>query len=339
MAMCTCANPDAIVNQLKEQNKILQDFHETFYGKNMEHDTGEGSLHGKSMSVPSSPGFTIPTTAVIDKALQDMQTQADAGGRPGLGAAPTRFATWAAPEISNDGEYSWSWIWRAAGLALAIYNAKIQGDIYGKQEKLSNDYYNMAKDKLSRFMNNYKPLELALLEEVKTEKESKMDCKDDRKRAKSSVNGAFSTLSAYLDNQAKKLHVCVDDSKSYRMDYRKAMMLVDMENYNLIDDQLYTDYKNDRRWNRRSNVLNLGRNMSGEALSFGDVARTFYGQLGPQLDKVVGCLMGAIGYYGGRNDTYYPNMFLGSYGGLGNSLISTSTTAGQWQPQSLAAGV
>lgn len=338
MASCTCANPDAIVKQLEKQNELLDAFHKTYYGESMEADSSDAEHHGKSMSIPGSLGFTVPKTAA-DRVLQELQTQGDAGGKPGLGAAPTRFATWAAPEISNDGEYSWSWIWRAAGLALAIYNAKIQGDIYKEQETLSNDYYSMAKDKLDRFMNNYKPLELALLEEVKTAPEAEMNCKDDRKRAKASVNSAFQVMNSYLDSQAKKLRVCVDDSKSYRMDYRKAMMLVDAENYNLIDDQFYTDYKNDRRWNRRSNVLGLGRNMSGEALNFGDVAKTFYGQLGPQLDKVTGSLMGAIGYYGGRNDTYYPSMFLGNYGGLGNSLISTGTTAGQWQPQQLGAGV
>ena len=337
MASCTCANPNAIVEQLKEQNKLLQAFHETFYGKEMTHDKGEESLHGKSMSIPSLD-FKVPKTAA-DRVLEELQTDADAGGQPGRGLAPVRFATWAAPEISNDGEYSWSWIWHAAGLALAIYNAKIQGQIYDKQEELSNNYYSMAKDKLDRFMNNYKPLELALLEEAKTEPEAEMNCKDDRKRAKASVNGAFDTLGGYLERQAKKLRICIDDSKTHRMDYRKTLALVDAENYNLIDDQLYVDYKNDRRWNRRSNVLSLGRNMSGEALNFGDVARTFYGQLGPQLDKITGSLMGAIGYYGGRNDTYYPNMFLGNYGGLGNSLISTGTTAGQWQPQQLAAGV
>lgn len=335
MASCTCANPNAIVEQLKEQNDILKDFHETYYGKDMQNDTQGGDLHGGSLTVPSDATFSSPA----DAALHDAQVAADAGGKPRLGAAPTRFATWAAPEVSNEGESAWSWIWRTAGLALALYNTKIQGKIYKEQERLSNNYYNMAKDKLNRFMNNYKPLELALLEEVKTEPEAEMNCKDDRKRAKASVNGAFDTLGGYLERQAKKLRVCIDDSKTHRMDYRKTLALVDAENYNLIDDQLYVDYKNDRRWNRRSNVLSLGRNMSGEALNFGDVARTFYGQLGPQLDKITGSLMGAIGYYGGRNDTYYPNMFLGNYGGLGNSLISTGTTAGQWQPQQLAAGV
>ncbi len=135
------------------------------------------------------------------------------------------------------------------------------------------------------------------------------------------------------------MRVCIDDAKTGRMAYRKTIMLVDTENYNLVDDQFYTDYKNDRRWNRRGEVLNLGRNMSGEALSFGDVARAYYDKLGTQLDKVTSSIMGAVGYFGGRNDTYYPNMFLGNLGGLNNNLIPTGTTAGQWQPSMLSAGV
>ena len=333
MASCTCANPDAVVKAIdrfrEEQSDNFKDFHETFYGKQMINDekhenftySGEGA------------------TDAASQALRDAQTMADASGRPGLGMAPIRFSNWAAPEVTNDGEKAWSWIWQAAGLALAAYNSKIQDNIYREQKRLSDDYYSMAKQKLDRFMNNYRPFEEALLDEVKTEPISKLNCKDDRKRAKTTVNSAYSVLSNYLTRQAKKLRICVDDAKAARMTYRKTLMLVDTENYNLIDDQFYTDYKNDRRWNRRSSVLSLGRNMSGEALSFGDVARAYYGNLGPQLDKVTNSLMGAVGYFGGRNDTYYPNMFLSNYGGLGNNLVSTGTTAGQWQPASLSAGV
>lgn len=336
MASCTCANPDAVVNAInefrKEQTNNFNTFHETFYGKSMTND-------------PDHEQATPSTGDAATDALREIQTQQDASGRPGLGLAPLRFSNWAAPEISNDGEGAWSYLWQVAGLALAAYNAKKQQDIYDEQKKLSDRYYTMAKKKLDRFMEgteghkSYKELELSLLDEVKTEPEHEMDCKDDRKRAKTATNSAYSVLDNYLTRQAKKMHVCIDDSKTGRMAYRKTIMLVDTENYNLIDDQFHTDYKNDRRWNRRSEVLNLGRNMSAEALSFGDVARAYYDKLGPQLDKVTSSIMGAVGYFGGRNDTYYPNMFLGNLGGLNNNLIPTGTTAGQWQPQALSAGV
>lgn len=342
MAMCTCADPEAIVRKLDEQNKLLTAFHETFYGKKMEDDPPGGLQHGKAVPDMSVPGVS---SYVGNDAASSVEG-GDPGGKEKLGLAPIRFSNWAAPEVSNDGENKWSWIWQIAGIALALYNTKKQGDIADKQQRLSNDYYNMAKYKLDRFMKgtdghtSYKDFELSLLDEVKTEPVAKMDCKDDRKRAKASTNSAYSTLGNYLEQQGKKLRVCIDDSKSFRMDYHKARMLVDMENYNLIDDQMYTDYKNDRRWNRRSEVLSLGRNMTGEALSYGDVARTLYNQLGPQFDKITGSIAGAIGYFGGRNDTYYPNLFLGNYGGLNiNNLASANTSAGQWQPQALSAGV
>lgn len=156
-----------------------------------------------------------------------------------------------------------------------------------------------------------------------------MVCDDDRQRAELSVNTAFDSLNQHLSRQARKLRLCIDPSMVGMVDHKRALALVDTENYNIQDDQWFTDFKNDQRWNRRSNVLNLGRNLSSEALKYGDVARSLYANVGAQIDKAASSLIGALGYYGARNDTYYPTTYLSGAGGANNSmLVNTSVTPG-----------
>lgn len=312
MASCTCANPESVTNAIKSHSSARdtnsKDLMTVIAGDKMEpepeHSGGGGQDSGDKMIAPL-----------------------------------IRFSNWAAPEVSNTGEGVWSNLWQAAATAIALYNVKMQGDISDEQMNLANQYYDMAKYKLDRFMKNYKPLEEKLLRETRTTPVREMDCADDRKRAKASVNSAYESLSEYASRQAKKLRVCVDESMMGFLGFRQNTLLVDTENYNLLDDQFYTDYKNDQRWNRRSNVLNLGRNMGAQALSYGDVARSLMGNLSGQLDKITGSLMTAVGYFGARNDTYYPSNFLSSYGGMNNNLVSTGLTANQLQPGTIGAGV
>lgn len=316
MAQCTCADPMAIVNAL---NKNHDEFMQTFYGADMTEDQFQGHSSGGSGGNPTDTGVT----GVSPK------------GKKGIGAAPFRFANWAAPEISNKGENAWSKAWQLAALAIGVLNRAAQADIAKEQETLANQYYDMAKDKLDRFMEKYKPFEIALVDEVRTNPVREMDCADDRKRAQKAVNPSYKRMDKFVSSQSKARHICIDRSFNGFLSFRQALMLVDTENYNLIDDQFYTDYKNDQRWNRRSNVLNLGRNMGAQAMSYGDVARTLSGQLSGQLDKVTGSLMSVVGYFGARNDTYFPNMYLSGYGGMNNQLVSTMNSAGSPYPGSM----
>ena len=76
---------------------------------------------------------------------------------------------------------------------------------------------------------------------------------------------------------------------------------------------------------RRNDFLNLGRNLTSEALKYGDVARNLYNQVGQQIDQAANSLMSTLGYYGARNDTFYPTTFLGSSGrNDGGFIVSAS---------------
>ena len=103
---------------------------------------------------------------------------------------------------------------------------------------------------------------------------------------------------------------------------------VDTENYNLRDDTWFTDYKSDQRWGRRSNVLNLGRNLGSIAMKYGDVARALSQDVGGLFNRATASLSMALGYYGTRFDTYMPSTYLGTAGNASNIMnVGTGNTA------------
>ena len=60
-------------------------------------------------------------------------------------------------------------------------------------------------------------------------------------------------------------------------------------------------------------------------MKYGDVARNLYNQVGQQIDQAANSLMSTLGYYGARNDTFYPTTFLGSSGrNDGGFIVSAS---------------
>lgn len=281
MAVCTCADPSMVAQAIRQSGAQINSTLTQINGTGQQiHNT----MYGQGM-----------------------------GGVPGA-PAPVRFCHWAAPEISDIGEDGWSVAFQAAAIAIAIANGLAQAQISEKQQDLAEGWYQQAKYKWDRFNTKYKPLEISMLNEASSTPIRSLDCADDKTRAQAAVNSAYTASRNSLTRLAKGLRICVDPHTLTVIDHKQALMLGDTENYNLNDDQFFTDYKNDQRWNRRSNVLNIGRNNATEALKYGDVARSLLSQVGNQIDRAANTLMTSLGYYGARNDTYYPTTYLGSSG-------------------------
>lgn len=311
MAECTCANPQLVANKIGEvkgeistQNgenrntytKQTNALHETIYGKGLK-------------SYPPTAGGTA----------------VDASGKPGA-IGPLRNCHWAAPEYGPVGEGAWSAVFKAAALAIALANSVAQAEIADMQQDLAEGYYDQAKFKWDRFNDKYIPLEKKLLAEVSSTPIREMNCAAAEDRAIDAVNTSYSVFEAYLERMAKQYNLCMDASLLATVDVQQTMQLVDSENYNLVDEQWYTDYKNDQRWNRRSNVLNLGRNLSFEALKYGDVANSLLKSVGQKIETAAQGVMGALGYYGSRFDTVYPTTYLAGAGQNTNGLVSLSSS-------------
>ncbi|MBQ5728209.1 MAG: SUMF1/EgtB/PvdO family nonheme iron enzyme, partial [Mailhella sp.] len=187
------------------------------------------------------------------------------------------------------------------------------------QQDLADSYYDMAKYKWDRFYEKFVPLEKKLLKEVLNEPLKEMDCADDMQRASDWVGRAYGAMQDWTARKAKQMRVCMNALDRRRPRNAQALALADTANYNYVDDRWFCDYSNDKRWNRRSSVLNLGRNLGSEALKYGDVARGLLNTISGQVEQAAQGLVSALGYYGARLDTYYPSSYLGqSQGNLAN---------------------
>lgn len=244
-----------------------------------------------------------------------------------------RFCHWAAPEWGYDGENKWTLAFEAAQLGIALLNASIQGQIADMQEDLAEGYYQQAKYKWDRFASKYKPLEEQLLWEAQSEPIRELDCGDDRSRAQAAVNPSYDIMTQHMMQTAKSYRLCPDATVTSQMAHSRSQLLVDTENYNLLDDQWFTDFKNDQRWGRRSNILNLGRNLGSIALQYGDVARKLMGDVSDIVNKAAGSLSQALGYYGSRFDTFYPMSYLS---GTNQNLVMTGYQGISYSPNGVS---
>lgn len=274
MAECVCGSPTAISQAISKQSQAI------------------------SKSIDSAGKY-------VDETLHG-QAMGGSHGAP----APVRFCNWAAPEYGDIGENGWATAFRAAQLAIALLNASIQGQIADLKEDLADGYYQQAKYKWDRFNAKYRPLEEALLNEVSNAPVRNMDCADDRERARVAVDSAFDYVGGYLGGQAQSYRLCLSAVAVRQMEHSRALTMVDTENYNLRDDTWFMDFKNDQRWNRRSNVLNLGRNLGSLAMKYGDVARALSDDVSGIANKAASSLSMALGYYGSRFDTVFPTTYL-----------------------------
>lgn len=219
---------------------------------------------------------------------------------------------WKFSEVSGTKNVWVTQILNGIGVAIALLNAYIQAKIMDLKKDLADSYYEMAKYKWERFINNYMPLEKKLLQEVSTVAIATMNCDDDRARAESAVNSAYALLQQHLARLKKSLHICIDENMLYVLETRRVLSLIDTENFNLSDDRYWCDILNDDRWNKRSNVLDLGRNISTIAQSYGKLSKQAGAQVAGQADTAANAILTSIGYFGARNDTYYPDFFLSS---------------------------
>lgn len=291
MAECTCADPTAVKQAIDNNTEKTNDVR-----------TSNATMVDRTLSSSGEDGES-------GQYYTDDNGNRVYTGKSGK-LSNIQLCHWNAPEYGIKGTTGWANAFRAAGLVIAIANSIAQSEIADKQYDLANKWYNQAKFKWDRFKNNYMPLEKKLLNEVSSVPIREIDCQGAQDRAEASVNTAYASIGIYMKQQAKRLRLCLDPTLLSAVNQKQNVMLVDAENFNLTDERWFTDYKNDQRWNRRSNVLNLGRNLSSESMQYGRIANQLYGQVGAQINQAANGLMQAVGYYGARNDTYYSTTYL-----------------------------
>lgn len=224
-----------------------------------------------------------------------------------LSTVAQRMCAWAAPEYNEIGE---GWDRKAMLVAqAAIYTSIIALNTYVQNQnyKIARAYADLAVDKINRFQNHYMPLEVKMLNEVNAMADGVPDYNSSRSRAVSAAASAFNSANAIMRRRAKQLALCMDNSLD--LNNSKSVMLDDTINFNYRDAETFATYKSDKRWNRRSDILNIGRNNHATAFSYAQHASQAFAGFAGAIAQVGNGISGLLGYMNNRNETVYPAMF------------------------------
>lgn len=226
-----------------------------------------------------------------------------------LSIISSKMCEWAAPQYGDAGESWEKTLWKAALIAIATINTLAQISIMEKRYQIAKDYANLASDRWNRFKDAYAPFERAMLSEAGNAPEYKLDYVGARERAREYTSEAFRSADEQMADLAKKYSLCVDDTLLNDMDYAEAVSRDDGTNYNYRDEEFWAIYMSDKRWNRRSQMLNLGRGIQQMSASYADAANNALAQLGGLLDKGAQGAAKLLGYISTARESQYPANF------------------------------
>ena len=226
---------------------------------------------------------------------------------PKLDTIAWRMCSWAAPEYGVAGETAD----RTAQLLaqVAIYSSLIALNTYIQNQnyKIARAYADLAKDKWDRFKNGYVPLETKLISEASNTPEPTADYAGAKTRAVNATTFAFNSAKQALANYAKMYALCMDNTLD--MSRAQALMRDDTINFNYRDAEKFKEYESDKRWNRRSDILNLGRNNHATAFSYAQHASEAFAGFANAVQGIGNGISGLMGYMFNRNETIYPQQF------------------------------
>lgn len=207
--------------------------------------------------------------------------------------------------VTNDGIIAssrWKSIINGAMLALNTANslkmAKLQRDI-GK------DYLRLAEDQRKYYNDRYKPLEKALTDEA-----LKLP-KYNRDKEKLITGQMLITARNLTAGKIDKALACTG---RYCTGQRAAIITDQLLEQAAIESltaglaHRYVDKDeithNNLRWEKREQVLKIGRDIPTQAVSYASMAAGIFGSLGKQAGQAAEGAMGFLAY--GRADTVYP---------------------------------
>lgn len=224
---------------------------------------------------------------------------------------------WAQQQRTNWFEELWHLAIQGVALLIAKHLMDRRAEITEMQMNLADMWYDYEEYKWRRFRDAYIPHEINMLHEVDDEPLYRMNCVNAQQRGESSASSAMDTALGKYSRILARYRSATDLDLGKRFDYRRSIMQDDTINYNLQDERWFEDLRNDRRWNRRSAVLNLGRNVSEKVLQYGQAANSLANRAGSRYDQLGASVMQAAGYIGSRMSWQPPLTTLSNYGNFG----------------------
>lgn len=226
---------------------------------------------------------------------------------PGLGGN-NQAGQCARTGVTDTGLLQVSTIRTALAVAVAALNVKTARDMAGLQKEIAEDYAKLAEDARDYYNDVYKPLETETLKEVSSDAKYVRD-KDDittgqmllsvRAQFVGAIEAKLNCTGRYCTGQRAAL---INDELLKQASAEAAVAGMAFR----FEDAKETA-KNTLRWERRREVLNLGRDIPTKAVAYAELASGIFGSIGKQSSTAAEGIAWWAGNRNSRRDTEYPN--------------------------------
>jgi hypothetical protein len=242
---------------------------------------------------------------------------------------------WAPPQFTDKGQTVLHAVLSVVSFAVAIWSAGEQARIFRMRAKLADGYAAIAEEEWNRFNKKYRPLENDMIAECLAETDYEPDYDGAEETYGALASDGLDRARAMMEETARGWALCMDGSLLSGLAAESAAAGTDFVNYGYRDAEWYAQKKRDYRFNRRSNLLNLGRNLISQSAKYGGAADSILQGAGAAAGAAMAGAMQFLGYIQNRNDPVYLGYVDGGVpsGGSGggfpmSSAMSVDSTAG-----------
>lgn len=244
-----------------------------------------------------------------------------------------RESFWPQPTVTDEGVKSNADWASVAATAVALVNTVTAVNIADKQYKIAKDYYDLARQKWDRFRRIYMPCERKEVTEACNTPEYVPQYKDKSNTYLTSVRYQYGGVKDFLMDMYDRYCICSSDSIFRDVAVLQGMAENDSINFAYREEEARKEAKDDKRWNRRSQALNRGRDIQSQATSYAKAAAGAYGDLGKTIGGVAEGAISALGYFSTRRGTVYPQRTPLRYPGgatVGDGFVGAENGVNGW---------
>lgn len=209
--------------------------------------------------------------------------------------------------ITDTGLLQVSTIRTSLATAVAALNVKTARDMAKLQEEIAEDYARLAEDARNYYNDTYKPLEAETLKEVMAEQKYVRD-KDGTTTGQMLLSIRAQFVGVIEDKINCTGRYCTGQRAALINDelLKQANAEATVAGMAFRFEDAKETAKNTLRWERRREVLNLGRDIPTKAVAYAELASGIFGSIGKQSSAAAEGIAGWMGHRNNRRETEYP---------------------------------
>jgi hypothetical protein len=240
---------------------------------------------------------------------------------------PNQICNWAAPTFGDIGQTVLHKVLATVAFAVGVWSAIEQMRVFNMRYKLAEDYARISQEQWDRFNKKYKPLELMAVSECLAAKEVKPDYPAALSLGLQMSGDGAAQARLAMAEFSRVYALCPSRSMATDFESGSVGLADDLVNFNYRNEETFALAKDTTRFNRRSDILNLGRNLSTQAASYGQTAASLLGAAANNLAQTTYGAFSLIGYLRNREVTAYPDWMIHN-NGAGASLATAGPFTG-----------